>query len=165
MACGFTGTQSGSSIYILSVAAFMTKQQSWVVVTVLCDLQSLKYLFLHKRLLTPGLEGRRKSRRNQLVNERVIGDQLPMRMPLVGVVTALPASSSFCECYIDWEKKDARSLSWELYFIQWTKLRTSSLGCSISDSPEKLFQRGKEEGRIHGSFCIKDQVVGTLEQA
>ena len=73
--------------------------------TVLCDLQSLKYLFLHKRLLTPGLEGRRKSRRNQLVNERVIGDQLPMRMPLVGVVTALPASSSFCERYIDWKKK------------------------------------------------------------
>ena len=84
--------------------------------TVLCDLQSLKYLFLHKRLLTPGLEGRRKSWRNQLVNGRVMGDQLPMRMLLVDVVSALPGSSSFCECYIDWKKK-MHSLNVESYIL------------------------------------------------
>ena len=59
--------------------------------TVLCDLQSLKYLLLHKGLLTPGLEGRRKSRRNQLVNERVIGDRLP-------IVIGENAFSGCCQC-------------------------------------------------------------------
>ena len=124
-------------------------------------LQSLKYLFLHKRLLTPGLEGRRKSRRNQLVNERVIGDQLPMRMPLVGVVTALPASSSFCEHYINWKKR-CTILNLRVIFYSVDKTEDLSPGCRLTDSSEGLLWRGKGGARIHRrSFCNKDWVVGT----
>ena len=45
-----------------------------------------------------------------------MGDQLPMRMLLVDVVSALPGSSSFCECYIDWKKK-MHSLNVESYIL------------------------------------------------
>lgn len=93
-----------------------------------------------------------------MVNERVIGDQLPMRMPLVDVVSALPGSSSFCERYIDWEK--CTILELEVYFTQWTK-PNFKLRMQHLYSPDELLQRGKVKGRIHWRFCIKDRVVGT----
>lgn len=94
-----------------------------------------------------------------MVNERVIGDRLPMRMPLVDVASTLPGSSSFCECYIDWGKM--HDLRVERYILLSGQTELSSLGCNISDSPDELLQRGKVKGAGYiGDFASK---TGKLE--
>ena len=57
-------------------------------------------------------------------------------------------------------EKNAQPKSWELCFIQQTKLRTSvqDIGSQIT---ERLFPRDKQGSRIYRSCCNKDQVIRT----
>ena len=74
-----------------------------------------------------------------------------------GSVSHISALSVSSQCRL---KKYVQPKIWELFYLV-DKTKDLSLGHSLSASSEALLQRGNGRARMYGSFCNKNQVVGT----